>query len=353
MQFVRQRVLGAVDPVLALAATVVLAVLGAGYWSLVLGATLGSLAGGIAATATCPYPIRLRFDRSTLRSYYSYSWPLVLSNVASLVVVQGSIIAGNAIVGLAGVGAIAIAGNFTRFIGRVETIIKTTMYPAVCRIKDRSDVLLEAFVKSNLVGLMWALPFGFGLAVFAPDLVRFVLGATWRQSEPMFETLGVSVALGTIGYSWWVFFAAMGQTRPFAIAGLTQVLSFLGATLPLMILMGVKGFGYGYLISTLVQLAIRGHYLSRLFEGFSMFRHIGRALAPSIPAVAIVLLIRAVEGPEQTPGAALAMLALFIAVTAAATIAFERPLLAEIFGYVRGRSRRPIAPAGERPSLAS
>src|SRR5436190_830149 len=132
MRFVRQRALMAVDQVTAAVTMIVLAIAGLGYWSLVIGALAGSAAGAVAAVVTCPYPIRLRFDRATLRGYYSYSWPLVLSNVSSLVVVQGSIIAGNATVGLAGVGAIAIAGNFTRFIGRVETIIKSTMYPAAC-----------------------------------------------------------------------------------------------------------------------------------------------------------------------------------------------------------------------------
>ena len=55
MQFVRQRTLSAIDPVLALTATVVLAVLGAGYWSLVLGATLGS----ISSTALSGDPFKL------------------------------------------------------------------------------------------------------------------------------------------------------------------------------------------------------------------------------------------------------------------------------------------------------
>ena len=37
-----------------------------------------------------------------------------------------------------------------------------TLYPAICAVRDRKDVLFEAFVKSNRLALMWALPFGFG-----------------------------------------------------------------------------------------------------------------------------------------------------------------------------------------------
>jgi O-antigen/teichoic acid export membrane protein len=67
MDFVRQRGLQAIDPVLGFVVTIALAVLGAGYWSLVLGALAGAVASGAAALATSPYRVRLRFDRTVMR----------------------------------------------------------------------------------------------------------------------------------------------------------------------------------------------------------------------------------------------------------------------------------------------
>ena len=64
MRFVRQRVLESIDPRgLGAAVTIVLAIAGLGYWSLVLGPVAGSICGGIAAVATSPYPLRLRYER--------------------------------------------------------------------------------------------------------------------------------------------------------------------------------------------------------------------------------------------------------------------------------------------------
>ena len=105
MQFVRQRVLSAVDPVSAFVITVSLAAAGAGYWALVIGPVAGSLAGGVVATVTCPYALRLRFDRATLRDYVTFSWPLMGLSLANLLVIQGSLLISNRVVGLAGVGA--------------------------------------------------------------------------------------------------------------------------------------------------------------------------------------------------------------------------------------------------------
>src|SRR3954451_8216007 len=67
MQFVRQRTLSAIDPVIALVVTVARGAAGAGYWSLVIGVVAGSVAGGIVATVTSPYRLRLRFDKATMK----------------------------------------------------------------------------------------------------------------------------------------------------------------------------------------------------------------------------------------------------------------------------------------------
>ena len=37
-------------------------------------------------------------------------------------------------------------------------------------------------MKSNRVILMWAIPFSVGLALFAGDLVKFVLGEQWESA---------------------------------------------------------------------------------------------------------------------------------------------------------------------------
>ena len=41
----------------------------------------------------------------------------------------------------------------------------------MCAVADRTELLFETFVKSNRLALMWAMPSGLGLALFAPDLV--------------------------------------------------------------------------------------------------------------------------------------------------------------------------------------
>ncbi|MGH2953243.1 MAG: oligosaccharide flippase family protein [Solirubrobacterales bacterium] len=353
MRFVRQRTLEAIDPVIAGVVTIALAAAGLGYWSLIIGVLVGSVCGAIAAIVTCPYPIRLRYDRGTLREYFSFSWPLLLAGASSLVIVQGAVVVGNFTVGLAGLGALALATNFAMFADRVDMLIRRTIYPAVAAVKDRTDLLFETFTKSNRLALMWAMPFGVALALFAPDLVTHVLGERWREAETLLQAFGLILAFRQVAFNWTVFFNAVGQTRPMAINGAVAVVIFALVTAPLMLWIGLDGYIIGMSVAVAVDIGLRGYFLSRLFRGFHVGRHLVRAVAPSVPATVLILGVRAAVDAERTLGLALAELGLYALATVAATWIFERQLLTEVLGYLRRAVRpSPAGSAGERAAAA-
>jgi polysaccharide transporter, PST family len=341
MDFLRQRALQSVEPVVAFAVTIALAIAGAGYWSLVIGGVVGALAGSLGAILASPYPIALRYDRGTARKYLRFSWPLFAASVGGLVVAQGSILVGNHVLGLAGVGAIALAATISQFAERVDGIVTGTLYPAICAVRERTDLLFESFVKSNRLALMWGMPFGVGLALFTPDLIEFGIGERWRPAAVVIQVFGLAAAVNQIGFNWDAYFRARDDTRPIAAASLITASVFCAVAIPLMIVEGLDGFAIGMGAVALTMLACRAFFLTRLFDGFDMARHIGRAIAPTIPAVAAVLALRAAGNLDRTLGIALGELALYVAVTAAATWVFERDLLREAVGYLRGGGAAP------------
>ena len=345
MDFVRQRSLQAVDPIVGFVVTLGLALAGAGYWSLVIGVVAGSLAGAVVAVTASPYRLALRYDRGTLRSYSSFSWPLFVAAAASLVIAQGSVLAGELATGLAGVGAIALAATIVQFNERVDGIITGTMYPAICAVRDRAELLYEAFVKSNRLALMWGIPFGVALALFAGDLVAFGIGEEWRPALLLLQIFGINAALYHIGFNWDAFYRAAGNTRPMAVVSVVTMLGFLAAPVPLIFTNGLDGFAVGMAIATVVTLVARTVYLVKLFPAFDMARHAARAIAPTLPALGLVLLLRLVGDLDRTLALALAELALFVGVTAAATFVFERSLLREVIGYLRRVPSSPQAAA--------
>ena len=347
LEFVRQRSLSAVNPVVSLGVTVLLGALGAGYWSLVFGILAGSIAGGTVAALTSPYRLRLRYDGATLREYVSFSWPLLGFGLSNLLVVQGTLLIASRTVGLAGVGAIGLAGTIAVFADRVDGIVSQTIYPVACRVADRLDLLHEAFVKSNRLILMWALPFGVGLALFAGDLITFVFGERWRPAEEVLIGIGLIAAANQIAFNWTVFMRALNNTKPIFLGSLWQVLSFVALTVPALLTLDLMGYVVGLAAATAVQIVVRGYFLRRTFRGFAIVAHLVRAVAPVIPAAGLILLVRAMYSGDRTFALAMGELLLYLIAVLVFTLAFERNLLREIWGYLRGRSGPGLTGAGQ------
>jgi len=343
MEFVRQRTLETVDPVVTFVVTIGLAIAGMGYWSLVIGAVAGAWSGGVIAVLASPYRLRFRPDRTTTREYLEFSWPLAVAKLSGLAIGQGSLLVGAHTVGLDGVGAITLAISITALADGVDAIVTQTIYPAICAVRQRLDLLLETFVKSNRMALMWGVPFGLALTLFADDLVDFVIGEKWRSAVFLMQIFGIIAAIDQIGFNWTAFLRARNHTRPLAIVGIVSVASFLLITVPLLIAGGLHGYAFGMLAMTLTTLAARTYYLARLFSGFQMIWHAARAIAPSIPAVLIVLGMRALEQGDRTAELAITELGVYVIATVAATLVFERSLVREMLGYLRGP---PVAAAG-------
>jgi O-antigen/teichoic acid export membrane protein len=337
MDFVRQRSLQAIDPLLSFAVTVTLAIAGAGYWSLIAGAVTGVAAASVMAARFAPYRFALRFDRQTLREYTRFSLPLLVAALSALVIGQGSLLVGEQELGLAAAGAISLAAAIAVYAERVDQIVTTTLYPAICAVRDRSEALFEAFVKSNRLALMWGAPFGVAVALFAGDLVSFGIGERWRPAVGLIQAFGLIAAVNHVGFNWHAFFRARGETRPIAAWSLLCMLAFLAAVPALTASHGLHGFALGMAAMTTVSLVVRAYYLTRLFPAFAMLRHGVRALAPIVPAAVAVLATRALEGSHRSLATAIGEFVLYVVLTVAATLLLERPLLREMIGYLRPR----------------
>lgn len=334
MDFVAQRALQAIQPIVTFVVTIALAAAGAGYWALAIGVIVGAWAGATAAVITCPFPLRWRYERDSLKRYASFSVPIFIATACSILLANGTMIATNAHLGLAGAGAVTLAATITVFTTRVDDLIGSTIYPAICAVQNRLDLLRETFVKANRLALMWAMPFGVALALFAPDLVRFMIGEKWHSAVSLLQITGLVAAVNHIGFNWDDYFRARSETTPIAVASLLFTAVTLGVGLPLLFLDGLTGLAIGIGAGAVVNLLVRATYLSKLFAGFGFARHALRAVLPTVPAVLVVLLVRALESGRSATLAAAQLIA-YVLVTVAATWLAERPLLREVTGYVR------------------
>src|SRR3954463_5368432 len=226
MDFVRQRALQSIDPVVSFVVTVGLAIAGAGYWSFIAGMLAGGWCSAVAIWRNSPYPLRWRFDRGTLREYAGFSWPLFVTGVSGILVAHGTIIAASHHLGLAAVGAITLATTIAQYVDRLDELLSATLYPAICAVADRTELLYESFVKANRLALMWGVPFGVGVALFAADLVHYVIGERWVFAITLMELTAIAPPAHPSGYTGPPYSRAPTQPRPPAAAPAVTVVGF-------------------------------------------------------------------------------------------------------------------------------
>jgi PST family polysaccharide transporter len=342
MQFARQRALAAVDPVVGFVVSVVMAAAGFGYWAFVGGLAAGVCAAAAVAVIQSPFKLRLRYTPGTFKTYTDFSLPLLVASAATLVMTWSAMIAAKLSLGVAALGVVALAATISSFTDSVDQLVTGSLYPAICAVRDKTTLLYESLVKSNRLALMWAVPFGVGITIFSPDLVRFGIGQRWHPAVVVLQVYGITAAINHVGFNWTAYFRARGQTRPIAVVNLASMASFLTVGIPLLLAFGLPGFAAGVALQALVAVALRAYYLQQIFPGFDFLRHAVRSFLPTVPAAAAVLLVRAVA-PSRL-GLSLGELGLYLLVTAGATWILESGLLREALSYVRGSRALPAVP---------
>jgi O-antigen/teichoic acid export membrane protein len=339
MDYGRQRSLQAIQPLVGFAVTVPLAAATSlGVWSLVVGQVAGYVLAVAAGLRVSPHRLGLRFDRSVAARYLRFSAPILLTVAATMVVAQSQVLAIKLHDGLAAAGFITLAITLTRYIDRADQIVTATIYPVICAIQGQRQALEELYVKSNRATLLWVLPYATGIVLFAPDLPPFVLGRVWEPAVVLLQGLAVVGVITQLGFNWFSFYRAHGDTGPPAVEAVVGSVAFLVLAIGGLLIDGFDGFVIGRIMAALVALAVRSVYIRRLLPTARYRTLLAPTLVPLVLAGGAVLALRfALWGGHRTLGQALGELALFTFVYFATAVRRERPLLAELLGALRGR----------------
>lgn len=339
MDFARTRILQGITPMVTFVVAMPLAIAGVGFWSLVIGSIVGMAAGSVVAVILCPYKLRFRYESGAMREYTSFSWPVLASSLSTVVSFQVPLILSARSMGAAAVGAITVGYQMAGYTRRVDDVVTNALYPAICAVKDRTDLLFESFSKSNRLALLWGFPAGVGMALFAHFLVDVGLGETWKLAVPLILVLGLSAALDQIAFNWSAFARARAETRILAVHGALVSVAVLGVGVPLLLSHGLPGFALGIGAGTLTSLAVRAYYLTKIFPMIAMVNHVAGAVVPTALGAGAVLLGRALTSGGGTVRS-VAEIVGYVTIVAAVTLATERALLRESVGYLRRAARR-------------
>ena len=178
--------------VVAAGLSVVLALAGAGVWSLVLPSLVAEPARLVVAAVTARWRPRLPFHVSEWRRVLRYTAPLMGSNVLIPVTNDGDTLVVGKLLGATTVGFYNVAWQLANLVGRnVTAVVSSVTMPALALVRDDEDRLRAAYLRMvRFLGLV-CFPLLVGMAVVAGDLIPTVYGDRW---EPAVDLLRIFVA---------------------------------------------------------------------------------------------------------------------------------------------------------------
>ncbi len=243
------------------ATSVVLALLGAGPWSLIAGYLTEEALGTTAFLYYSPPPFTLRVDRSKLRDLMRFGTAQTISQIAATLATYGdNFVVGHAL-GARMLGYYTRAYDLIRFPSAVfDNIVGNVLFPAFSRFQDHSDKLAVSFRRALFANATILLPASAALFVVAPEAIRLLMGANWDSAVVPFRILILTMMMRTSAKLGQMISSAAGGIRGVAIVNcLYMVFVIVGAMISIQ--WGIPG------VATSTALAIAFAFMAFSYLG--------------------------------------------------------------------------------------
>ena len=174
--------------------TLLLALHGAGVWSLVI----GSLAGAAVRSAMFMrgqnvWPV---FRLGGVRRHVTYGGALAMSRLAWQVINQSDVLIAGRFLTPSAVGLYSVSLHLATLpMQRVMGIVNQVVFPAVARLQDDRPRLRERLLSGlRLLGFV-SVPVMWGISSIAPELVELALGPTWQEAAYPLRVVSLLIPL--------------------------------------------------------------------------------------------------------------------------------------------------------------
>lgn len=175
--------IGVIESVVQVLVVLLLAIVGLGYWALVVGYVAREFLGAAMLWSKCPH--RLAFPRAIgrFRPQLAFGAHLTTFKLATNVYLQADFALIGRVLGSAVLGAYSFGWQLANLsVERVSLIIQEVTEPLFAQVQD-DTVELSRYVLRLTEGLaLVTFPLSFGAAVVADDLVRAMLGPQWESA---------------------------------------------------------------------------------------------------------------------------------------------------------------------------
>jgi len=284
---------------LGVAGAITAAVLGAGYWALVVLHLVQSIVRPVMLWTLCHWRPGLPQRGTGVRPMAAFGGNLTASRFCNMLARKADDLLLGMAWGAGPLGLYTVAYRLLTFpIQQINGPISQTMQPALSRVQSNPEQF-RRFYRRALEGVVsLSMPVAVFAVICAKEIILLGFGEKWVEAVPIFQALAPAAIVGSLNVSTGWIFVPLGQTRrqlTITIAGSSITV----AAVALGLQWGALGVALGFSISELIKKPVQLAYACQ--RACIKLLDIGKALwRPSISSVLSAIGSLIVVGYVQT-----------------------------------------------------
>ena len=293
-------------------ASIALALLGFGAWSLIWGQVLGSIAVTVVLWVVSSWRPRLIWDRLLASQMLSYGLQILWVELLAVVWATADYIIVGRLLGSTDLGLYQLAFRVTDLlIINVCFVAGRVLFPSYVKMNHSAEAIQRGFLTTMRYVALITLPLSIGVCVVAPLFVGVAFGSNWLAMVPALQLLALRAGISTVSFNSGHILKAIG--RPSIITKLMAVkLSVLVVVVLVTVQYGIVGVALGQVGVALFSVALDCLTMRRVIHVSlaSIWQQIWPALLPAIcMGLAVWLLVANTPPQWQLPGLVIATFA--------------------------------------------
>lgn len=179
--------------------SIILALTGFNYWSIVLANIAGSVSSVLAVNFIYPVKIKFKFDKKLFREFMRFGGNLFLVGLIIFLNFNVDNFAVGTLIGSVGLGLYSIAFNWGSMIsGKLYDVVHSVLFPTFSRIQNDTNKLKESYLKVLEYITFIAVISNLTLLLCSEDFLYYVLGRGTDKWMPALITFQIMLIYGII-----------------------------------------------------------------------------------------------------------------------------------------------------------
>jgi PST family polysaccharide transporter len=246
--------------------SIVLALLGMGVWSLVIGQLVGTLAGVILTWMVEPWRPRLFIDLRLARGMLGFGSSVIVDDALSIIGDNMDYVIIGRIFGESMLGIYLLAYRLPELLViSLLWILARTLFPAYAAIQDNPELLRRGFLTTIRFVAIISLPVCLGLGLVADPIIRVAFGPQWLEAIPVLRALAGFAFISSIGFNVGDVYKAVGRADILARLSIVNLLMLVPA-LWIGSRWGLVGVALGHVVVSVLYMVLRLSVATRFVQ---------------------------------------------------------------------------------------